>query len=62
MTQQIRPQIWLNKVDVEDEMFKLYIKKMDLIEQYGNSIKRLENYNATLSILLNLINEKEFRM
>jgi hypothetical protein len=62
LTRQIRPQKWLNKVDVNDEMFKLYILKMRLIEDYDDSMKRLEKHKLTQSILLNLINEKEYRL
>jgi hypothetical protein len=62
LTRKIRPQKWLNKVDPDDEMFKLYVLKMRLIEDYDDSIKRLEKYKATQSILLNLIKDKEYRM
>ena len=62
LTSQIRPNKWLNKVDVNDEMFKLYLKKMELIEQYDSNIERLERHKATESILLNLIKDKEYRM
>ena len=62
LTSQIRPNKWLNKVDVNDEMFKLYLKKMELIEQYDSNIERLERHKTTESILLNLIKDKEYRM
>jgi hypothetical protein len=62
LTRKIRPQKWLNKVDPDDEMFKLYVLKMRLIEDYDDSIKRLEKHKATQSILLNLIKDKEYRM
>lgn len=62
LTRKIRPNKWLNKVDVDDEMFKLYIKKMEIIKKYDDSMERLERYKATQSILLNLIKEKEYRM
>ena len=62
LTRKIRPQKWLNKVDVDDEMFQLYIKKMEIIEKYDDTMKRLERCKATQSILLNLIKEKEYRM
>jgi hypothetical protein len=62
LTRKIRPQKWLNKVNPDDEMFKLYVLKMRLIEDYDDSIKRLEKYKATQSILLNLIKDKEYRM
>jgi hypothetical protein len=62
LTRKIRPQKWLNKVDVDDEQFKLYILKMRFIEEYDDSIQRLEKYKATQSILLNLIKDKEYRM
>lgn len=62
LTRQIRPNKWLNKVDVNDEMFKLYLQKMELIEQYDSNIERLERHKATQSILLNIIKDKEYRM
>jgi hypothetical protein len=62
LTRKIRPKKWLNKVDVNDEMFKMYVLKMRLIEEYDDCIKRLEKYKATQSILLNLIKDKEYRM
>ena len=62
LTQKIRPQKWLNKVDVDDEMFQLYIKKMEIIKKYDDSMERLERYKATQSIQLNIIKEMEYRM
>ena len=62
LTLKIRPNKWLNKVDVDDEMFQLYIKKMEIIKKYDDSMERLERFKATQSILLNLIKEKEYRM
>ena len=62
LTRKIRPQKWLNKVDVDDEMFQLYIKKMEIIKKYDDSMERLERFKATQSILLNLIKEKDYRM
>ncbi len=62
LTRKITPQKWLNKVDVNDEMFKLYVLKMSLIEEYDGLIERLEYFKATQSIRFNLINNREFRM
>ena len=62
LTLKIRPNKWLNKVDVDDEMFQLYIKKMEIIKKYDDSMERLERFKATQSILLNLIKEKDYRM
>jgi hypothetical protein len=62
LTRKIRPKKWLNKVDPDDKMFKLYVLKMKLIEDYDDCIKRLEEHKATQSILLNLIKDKEYRM
>ena len=62
LTRKIRPQKWLNKVDVDDEMFQLYITKMTKIEKYNDTIKSLERYKATQSIHLNIIKGKEYRM
>ena len=62
LTQKIRPQKWLNKVDVDDEMFQLYIKKMEIIKKYDDSMERLERFKATQSIQLNLIKDKEYRI
>ena len=62
LTLKIRPNKLLNKVDVDDEMFQLYIKKMEIIKKYDDSMERLERFKATQSIQLNLIKEKEYRM
>ena len=62
LTRKIRPQKWLNLVDVDDEMFQLYITKMTKIEKYNDTIKYLERYKATQSIQLNIIKGKEYRM
>ena len=62
LTLKIRPNKWFNKVDVDDEMFQLYIKKMEIIKKYDDSMERLERFKATQSILFNLIKEKDYRM
>ena len=62
LTQKIRPNKWLNKVDENDEMFKLYCLKMQLIDEYDDAMVCLERYKATLSIQLNIIKGKEYRM
>ena len=53
----IRPQKWLNKVDVNDPMFKLYIKKLELIAEYDKNNERLEYLKATHSIRFNLLKD-----
>ena len=57
LTSKIRPNKWLNKVDVNDEMFKLYLKKMELIAEYDKNNERLEYLKATHSIRFNLLKD-----
>ena len=62
LTRKIRPNKWLNKVDVNDELFQLYIKRKEIIKKYDDSMGYLERCKATQSILLNLIKDKEYRI
>ena len=62
LTRKIRPQKWLNKVDVIDPMFQLYTKKLELIAEYDKNNERLERLKLSQSLQFNLINNREFRM
>ena len=62
LTRKIRPQKWLNNVDVNDPMFQLYTKKLELIAEYDKNNERLERLILTQSLQFNLINNREFRM
>ena len=57
LTRKIRPKKWLNKIDVNDPMFKLYIKKLELIAEYDKNNERLEYLKATHSIRFNLLKD-----
>ncbi len=62
LTKKIRPQKWLNKIDVNGPMFKLYTKKLELIAEYDKNNELLERLKLTQSLQYNLINNREFRM
>jgi capsid portal protein len=62
LTRQIRPKKWLNNVDKNNEMFKLYARKLELIAEYDKCSENLRREEATLAIRYNLIKDREFRM
>jgi hypothetical protein len=62
LTRQIRPEKWLNKIDENNEMFKIYARKLELIAEYDKCNENLKREKATLAIRYNLIHNREFRM
>lgn len=62
LTRKIRPEKWLNKIDVNSEMFHLYTKKLELIAEYDKDVERLNRLKLTEALQLSLIEGREFRL
>lgn len=62
LTRKIRPKKWLHTVNIDDEMFILYTKKLELIEEYDIQCDRLEKLRLTEGLQLALIKDRQFRM